>query len=82
MCRVHLLEHLVDVDGVGLAPLLLAIPALVALSLGIFSSTLKLVLDLLCSPSGAYRRRSLSASSFLPHAWRNTLPINTAFSYH
>ena len=30
---VHLLEHLVDVDGVGLAPLLLALPALGALTL-------------------------------------------------
>jgi hypothetical protein len=39
---VHLLEHLVDVDGVGLAPLLLALPALGALSL-----RLLLFLDLL-----------------------------------
>jgi hypothetical protein len=33
MCRVHLLEHLVDVEGVGLAPFLLALPALGALTL-------------------------------------------------
>jgi hypothetical protein len=32
---VHLLEHLVNVDGVGLAPLLLALPAFGALSLGL-----------------------------------------------
>ena len=72
---MHLLEHLVDVDRVGLAPLLLALPALGALSLGLL-----LFLGLLFLRLGGHAAEAHAVDEFLePPAppFEEQLPVNT-----